>query len=185
MSADIADFKIREVIKVTVLKINIRRAEEGDRDSFVECYLKAYRGLEGYSYTSRRDIRSYFNWLRKRDREGIFAAEVIMQKDFREVAGFLACDSKWFSKYEGTVVCEIHEIFVKPEWRGIGIGEMLMRRAMEYAEEKGREIIELWVGERNYNAIKFYRKFGFKDKEKNGCWIRMVKRLENSANRKC
>ncbi len=162
-----------------MLKINVRRAKEEDCDDFVNCYVKAYRGLESYAYNSKRDIRSYFRWLMKRDERGVFAAEISIIGQHGEkgriIVGFLACDSNWFSRYEGREVCEVHEIFVKPEWRGIGVGEMLMRKAMEYAKERGRDVVELWVGERNYRAIRFYRKFGFESREKNGCWVRMFK----------
>ncbi len=164
-----------------MLKINIRRAESEDCENFVRCYLKSYRGLESYAYSSKRDIRSYFRWLMKRDSQGIFSADILVKGQSFEWSvirgvGFLACDSNWYSRYEGEV-CEIHEIFVNPEWRGIGVGSLLMKRAFDYAKEKGKNKVELWVGERNYRAIRFYRKFGFESREKNGCWIRMIKTI--------
>ncbi len=166
----------------TVLKIKIRNANSDDTERFVNCYLRAYRGLESYAFSSKRDVKSYFRWLMKRDPKGVYSADVMIKPrgfDWSELrgAGFVACDSNWFSKYEGKEVCEIHEIVVDPEWRGMGIGSMLMKEAISYSLKMGREVLELWVGERNYRAMKFYRKFGFSSREKNGYWIRMVKTL--------
>ncbi len=163
-----------------MIKVRLRNAIDRDEEDFVRCYIDAYWGLEAYAYSSKRDVKNYFKWLMKRDREGIFTVDIIIKtqsfdSSVEKCVAFLACDSNWFSKYENEVVCEIHEIFVRREWRGIGIGSLLINKAVDYAVKKNRSKIELWVGERNYEAIKFYRKFKFVDKEKNGCWIRMVK----------
>jgi len=163
-----------------VIKIITRKANIDDCENFVRCYLNAYRGLEFYAYSTKRDVRGYFKWLMKRDEKGFFSADILVKTqsfDWELIrgVGFIACDSNWYSKYENNYVCEIHEIFVNREWRGLGIGTLLMREAINYAKQKSRDKLELWVGERNYEAISFYRKFGFLEKEKNGCWIRMVK----------
>jgi len=60
---------------------------------------------------------------------------------------------------------------VLPEHRHEGIGKRLIEMAMR---ELNSEKVELWVGERNKKAIKFYEKLGFKRKEKAGDWVRMV-----------
>jgi ribosomal protein S18 acetylase RimI-like enzyme len=52
------------------------------------------------------------------------------------------------------------------------IGKMLIEKAMERLKPSK---IELWVGEGNEKAIKFYEKLGFKRKEKAGKWLRMIK----------
>jgi len=183
-----------------VLRIHIRNATPEDCDEFVECYIKAYRGMEIYAYKSKREIKRYFRWLIKRDRQGVFSADILInniennienikntnniknyfdKNHFDQIylknAGFLACDSEWFSRYEEKIVCEIHEIFVNPEWRGIGIGSTLMNKTIEYASEKKRDILELWVGEKNYRAIAFYQKFGFEVKDRANHWLRMTK----------
>ncbi|EDY34177.1 hypothetical protein ABOONEI_2733 [Aciduliprofundum boonei T469] len=48
---------------------------------------------------------------------------------------------------------------------------MLIEKAMEKLKPSK---IELWVGEKNENAIKFYENLGFKRKEKAGKWVRMI-----------
>jgi len=153
----------------------IRKAKTDDIDSFVKIYQKAYRGLEEYAYKTRKEIRRYFKWLRRRDPEGIFVATV------SEPVGFVACDTNWLSSFEGKEegekVGEIHELFVSPEWQKKGIATVLLFKALEYAREKGQEMAELWVGEKNYRARRFYKENGFKEEGKWGHWIRMVKKL--------
>ncbi|RLI86579.1 MAG: N-acetyltransferase [Archaeoglobales archaeon] len=149
----------------------IRRAKAEDITDFVEIYEKAYRGLEKYAYTTRREIKSYFKWLRRRDPDGMFVAVV------GKPIGFIACDTNWYSSFEGKEVGEIHELFVSPEWQKKGVGGALLSRGLDYARERGRDIAELWVGRGNLRARRFYEKWGFKLAEGWGHWVRMIKKL--------
>jgi ribosomal protein S18 acetylase RimI-like enzyme len=143
-----------------------------DLKSFIEIYRLAYRGLEEYAYTSPRDVENYFWWLLKRDRNGFFKAAVA-----GKIVGFLACDTNWISYIEGVEVGEIHELFIHPEFRGRGIGRKLVEKGIHYSQQRGRRICELWVGDRNDLAREFYRRLGFKEADKWGKWIRMLKRI--------
>ncbi len=152
----------------------IRKVKPEDERDFVDVYTSAYRGLEEYAYTRKKDVRWYFRWLRKRDSEGFFTYEI------EKPVGFIACDSNWFSVYEDSEVCEIHEIVVHPMWQNRGIGKSLMVKAFEYAKSRGKSLIELWVGRKNFKAIGFYRKFDFEIAGFHGVWIRMRKDLNSS-----
>ena len=52
-------------------------------------------------------------------------------------------------------------IGVLDEFRGEGIGEALMRSALELAKDKGLTRIQLTVREHNTRAIELYKKLGF------------------------
>lgn len=143
-----------------------------DIQNFVDVYAISYKGLEEYAYRTKRDIRNYFKWLFKRDKNGFFVAEI----DAKAV-GFVACDTNWFSLFEFKKVGEIHEIFVLPEYRKKRVASTLLTSALEYALKKGRDVAELWVGEKNSAAKLFYEKNGFRETEKIGKWVRMVKSL--------
>jgi ribosomal protein S18 acetylase RimI-like enzyme len=149
----------------------IRRVRRDDISSFVEVYISAYRGLEEYAYTRRREIRHYFKWLFARDKEGFMVAEVT------EPIAFVACDTNWISFFERKQVGEIHELFVMPDYRDKGVGKFLLEKALEYARERKRDLAELWVGEKNFKAIKFYQSFGFEESGKWGKWMRMIRKL--------
>jgi len=154
--------------------MKIRRATRDDEDLFVTIYKSAYSDMERYAYKKDREIKRYFRWLFKRDPEGLFFA---LNENNLPVA-IIACDSTWFSSYEYTQVGEIHELAVMKNYQGRGIGRKLMITGEKYFIKKELKKAELWVGEENRRAIKFYLSLGYTPREKAwGDWIRMVKSL--------
>lgn len=152
--------------------MEIRKVKRDDVESFVNAYIESYRGLENYAYRSRRFVKGYFKWLLSRDSQGFIVAEL----DGRAV-GFVACDANWISFFELKKVGEIHEIFVLPEYRGRGVASKLLDSALKYTKERGRDLAELWVGETNEQAKRFYEFKGFKAVGKVWKWVRMIKEL--------
>ncbi len=149
----------------------IRKVERDDIDSFVNVYEKSYEDLKEYAYRKRREIKNYFKWLYSRDKDGFLLVED------QEPIAFVACDANWYSFFERRKVGEVHELFVLPEYRNKGIGTKLLLVALDYAKNRGRRKAELWVGERNYRARRFYKKLGFEETGSWGKWIRMVRNL--------
>ena len=149
----------------------IRKVKPEDLNDFIEAYIKAYQELEDYKYNTRREIKNYFKWLYKRDKEGFIVAE-----EEGKIVGFAASDVNWENR-EGEKVLEIHEIFVLPEFRKKGIGANLLNEVLKYGIQRKRKLAELWVGKTNYRAIKFYKKFGFEEGEICGKWLKMRKFL--------
>ena len=152
--------------------MRIRRAENGDIKDLVEVYLQGYKGLEEYSYTHSEDVQAYLNWLFRRDVAGIWVAE-----EDGKIVGFVASDGNWFSKREGKVVGAIHELVILPEYRNKGIGKALVQKAIEYFKSRGLDTAELWVGDKNTQALEFYKSLGFEEKDRFNYWIRMTKPL--------
>jgi ribosomal protein S18 acetylase RimI-like enzyme len=150
---------------------DVKLAKREDVDRFVKGYIFAYKDLEDYKYSTRREVKNYFKWLLKRDPDGVF----ILEENGRLI-GVVACDSKWIAEEES--VLEIHELFVLPEYRGTGAGEKLLDIALKYAKKKGLKKAMLWVGKGNKRAIKFYKKEGFKIVGEQGKWLRMEKSLD-------
>ncbi len=151
--------------------MRIRRVDRSDQAYFVEIYIQAYKNQDEYAYTRVRDIKAYFRWLYNRDKNGFFVAEIA------EPVGFSACDTNWFSFYEMRKTAELHEIFVKPEFSGKGIGKELLFHSIRYAKSRDMPVISLWVGEKNERAKNFYKKHGFVESGRMGKWIRMKKNL--------
>jgi ribosomal protein S18 acetylase RimI-like enzyme len=156
--------------------IDIRGFDIKYKDKMVELYLRAYRGLELYAYKGVEDTGSYIDWLVKRDREGILLAF-----EGERLVGFIAADANWFSKREKDRVGAIHELVIEEGYRGKGIATLLMNMALEYFKRKGLKKAELWVGDENFIAQKFYRGFGFYESGRYNYWIRMVKDLKGDT----
>lgn len=57
---------------------------------------------------------------------------------------------------------EVQRIYILKEYKGKGIGKLLMQRAIQIAKENNLNYIWLGVWEHNFSAIKFYEKQGFK-----------------------
>jgi len=149
----------------------IRRVHLEDQEVFVKLYLEAYEHLSDYKYTTRREVKNYFRWLFKRDKNGFFAIE----KDGK-ICGFGASDGNWLDKVYGRVL-EIHELFVIPSCRGSGMGKRLVEHILSYGKSRGLSIACLWVGEKNFLAINFYKKLKFEVVGKWGKWLRMKRQL--------
>lgn len=62
----------------------------------------------------------------------------------------------------GRVRAKIESVHVAPEWRGHGIGAVMMRHAIDLAAGKGVGLVELTSNKERPDAHRFYRSLGFK-----------------------
>ena len=154
--------------------MRIERAKKEDFKELIELYLEGYRGLEEYAYTHRNDVRAYLEWLMRRDPEGFMIA-----REGERIIGFIGADSNWFSKREQKKVGAIHELVVDQNFRNRGIGTALIESALELFKIKGLDTVELWVGEGNETARKFYESLGFREAGRYNYWIRMKTSLRD------
>lgn len=56
---------------------------------------------------------------------------------------------------------EVERIYIRKEFKRLGLGRQLLDYAFEVAAKENRESIWLGVWEKNTNALQFYRAFGF------------------------
>lgn len=66
-----------------------------------------------------------------------------------------------FKKYDGDCA-EVKRVFVKPQYRGRGIGNKLMELIEKTAREQGYQYMILETGELLAEAMALYRKIGYK-----------------------
>lgn len=57
--------------------------------------------------------------------------------------------------------CEMKRLYVKPEFRGLGIGEKLVNELIDFAKAANFDKMKLDTLTRLTAAVKLYRKFGF------------------------
>ena len=79
-----------------------------------------------------------------------------------EVAGYLKVnvDEAQSEKMDGESL-EIERIYVKNKFQKLGLGKLLLNKAIEIAMESDKKKIWLGVWEKNENAIVFYKNMGF------------------------
>ena len=87
------------------------------------------------------------------------AAEVIFALvDDVEVAFAVYC--KNFSTFVGRAGLYLEDLYVKPEYRGQGIGKAMLTRLVEIAKERGYGRMEWVCLDWNTPSIEFYKKLG-------------------------
>ncbi|WP_456367916.1 GNAT family N-acetyltransferase [Thermococcus sp.] len=161
-------------------EVKIEKLQKLDHETLerlIEIYMKAYEGMREYGGEGESYAKRYLRWCWGKAKDGFFVAKI-----GDRIVGFIVCDKDWYSKYEGKVVGAIHEFVVDKAYQGHGIGHKLMDKCLEYLRDTGR--IELWVGEKNYGAIRFYEKYGFRKVGQHGIWIRMVLDTKKEINGK-
>jgi len=152
--------------------VRIERLKDLDQETLeklVEIYMRGYEGMREYGGEGEGYAKRYLRWCWSKAKDGFFVAEI-----GDEVVGFIVCDRDWYSRYEGRTVGAIHEFVVDKKFQGHGIGHLLMEKCLEYLGKRS-DRIELWVGEKNYNAMKFYEGYGFRCVNRSGIWVRMVR----------
>ena len=80
----------------------------------------------------------------------------------KEAIGYLKLNTgKAQTELQNAVSIEIERIYVKQEYHGKKVGQLLYEKALEIARQMKKEFIWLGVWEENPKAIRFYEKNGF------------------------
>jgi GNAT superfamily N-acetyltransferase len=139
---------------VTSPALRIEQATERD----VPLILEFIRALAIYE-----DHLEYFEATEERLRHALFGpqpvAYVLLAYQGVEPAGF-AVYFHTLSTFAGLPGFYLEDLFVKPEWRGKGIGKALLRELARRALQQNFWRIEWAVLHWNENAIKFYKNLG-------------------------
>lgn len=56
----------------------------------------------------------------------------------------------------------LYSMWVRPSWRGRGVGDLLVREILAWAREHDHEQVDLWVVDGNLAAERLYRRHGFR-----------------------
>ncbi|WP_139999796.1 GNAT family N-acetyltransferase [Paenibacillus paridis] len=79
-----------------------------------------------------------------------------------QVAGYLKLNTNDAqTENMGHASLEIERIYVRESWHRQGLGQFLIKKALEIASEQNKEKIWLGVWEKNESALIFYTKMGF------------------------
>lgn len=78
-----------------------------------------------------------------------------------EVIGTFQLSFIQYLTYQGGIRAQIEAVRVRRDHRGSGIGELMFRRAINRAKEKGAHLLQLTTDKKRPEARKFYEKLGF------------------------
>jgi putative acetyltransferase len=61
----------------------------------------------------------------------------------------------------GTEYAEIKRMYVRPQFRGLGLGRLMLEHLAAYARRSGVALLRLETGVHQADAIRLYERFGF------------------------
>ncbi|WP_278046256.1 GNAT family N-acetyltransferase [Desemzia sp. C1] len=110
-----------------------------------------------------------YNYLEKAYNTEQLTSELLnQQSEFyfvfngNDLAGYLKINiNEAQSETNGEEALEIERIYVLPEFKGKGLGKILIQQAVERAQFHQKTNIWLGVWEHNQAALAFYKKLGF------------------------
>ena len=144
------------------LTIDIRRAEPRDAaaiaDVHHEAWLGAYAGIIPHkaltAMLNRRGASWWSNAIRR-------AASVLVVELGGEIVGYATLGRN--RARELPQQGEIYELYLKPEYQGVGLGTRLFRAARDKLATHGLRGMVVWALEENDNALGFYAGAGGRD----------------------
>ena len=96
-------------------------------------------------------------------RENLFGTNPVAYCHVAEVDGQVVGIAIWFLNYStwlGKAGLYLEDLFVKPEFRGSGLGLSLMKTLAQVCVDRGYERFQWWVLDWNEPSINFYKSIG-------------------------
>ena len=88
----------------------------------------------------------------------------VLEKEDSEIIGNVSAVKEW-SNWNAGYYWWIQSMFLRPEYRGIGLMDKLIEAVREAAKKEDAVDIRLYVHNKNERAVKAYRKSGFLDSD--------------------
>ncbi len=147
---------------MNTLTIDIRRAEPQDAAAIADVHLEAWRGAYSgiiphktlTAMINRRGSDWWSNAIRR-------AATVLVVEIGGTIAGYATVGRN--RARELRQQGEIYELYLRPEYQGIGLGRRLFSAARRKLADHGLSGLVVWALEDNQNALAFYSGEGGRD----------------------
>src|SRR5687768_7941443 len=147
---------------MNTLTIDIRKAEPGDAAAIADVHHQAWRGAYSgiiphralNAMIGRRGQDWWANAIRR-------AATVLVVEIGGKLAGYATIGKN--RARELAQQGEIYELYLRPEYQGIGLGSRLFNAAREKLADSGLKGMVVWALEENGGALSFYEGAGGRD----------------------
>ncbi len=139
----------------------IRFNEEKDQEQMarikIDGWREAYRGIVADDYLDQFDydvqtakyLASFNQYAEK-----VF---VMCDRNNNEILGYACFDDAETDRND----CELVSLYVKPEYKGCGIGTALLKHTINHLKNCGKKKLLLWCFQKNTKALAFYQKNDF------------------------
>jgi ribosomal protein S18 acetylase RimI-like enzyme len=147
---------------MNTVTIDIRRAEPRDAPAIADVHHQAWRGAYAgiiphralNAMISRRGGEWWANAIRR-------SATVLVVEIGGKVAGYTTVGRN--RARELPQQGEIYELYLRPEYQGVGLGSRLFAAARQKLTDHGLKGMVVWALEDNINALSFYAGAGGRD----------------------
>ena len=147
---------------MTTAAIGVRRAEAKDAQGIAkvheESWKHAYSGLIPYNALDAMIARRDFSWWTRAIKN---STRILVLEDGEFIVGYATLGANRVSALEQDG--EIYEIYLLPEYQGVGLGKNLFLAARQEIANSGLKGCLVWVLQDNIPAIKFYQNAGGRD----------------------
>ena len=147
---------------MNTLTIDIRRAEPRDAAAIAGVHAQSWQGAYGgiipfkalTAMIGRRGTAWWADAIRR-------AASVLVVEIGGEVVGYATLGKN--RARELPQQGEIYELYIRPEYQGVGLGSRLFAAARDKLAAHGLSGLVVWALEDNVNATRFYAGAGGRD----------------------
>ena len=139
--------------------MDIRRARPGDAGQIAQAHDASWR----QAYSGMLPHRALDRMIRRRDEiwweRAIHRSTIILVAQINDqIAGYATLGTNRVNLLAPDG--EIYEIYLRPEYQGIGLGSGLFLEARRELQRRGLKGAIVWVLAENYPAIRFYENAG-------------------------
>jgi ribosomal protein S18 acetylase RimI-like enzyme len=140
------------------LDVEVRRARIGDAadlaDLFRDSWRSTYRGIIPHTHLE--------NMIRRRGparwRSAIRSGEMVLLVEYQgKLIGYATCGT---ARSRGAQKGEIYEIYLLPDYQGLGFGEFLFEACRFRLDQRRLRGLVVWALAENCQAINFYWNLG-------------------------
>lgn len=144
---------------MSILSLDTRRAEIADAFGISSVHDESWR----HAYTGLIPHKALDTMIRRRDPQWWARAirnstQILVLHDNGQVVGYATLGQNRVSALSQDG--EIYELYLKPEYQGVGLGKKLFLAAREQLLRQGMKGCIVWVLEENAPAMQFYRNAG-------------------------
>ena len=142
-----------------ITTVNTRPAERGDVEGVSAVHSQAWRN----AYSGLLPYRALTDMIRRRGKEwwekAICRSSMVLVIEFDDqIAGYATIGKNRVKTFDQTG--EVYELYIKPEFQGLGLGTQLFLDARKELARRGCDGTIVWTLRDNHNANSFYHNAG-------------------------